>query len=283
VLNVEVVGPADGPVLLYIHGGPGQGAYDFLTFQRERLSGELRLVAPDQRGVLYSDPLPANATLTEHDLVADFEALREELGIETWTVLGHSFGGRLALRYAVAHPDVVTAAIFENPVWDIATSTQKLLRTMLPLASGETADLIRQMIDERPSASAAMWRRRRELMGRLGDRRMELYLHPATIAANGTGLPSESLPEEILRKGTAHSDAIVESADFTESLVPLLGKLTQPSLLILGALDPVTSDDQIDAFNGTVERFESASHFVQYEQPEAYARTVIDFVTARYR
>jgi proline iminopeptidase len=37
-------------------------------------------------------------------------------------VLGHSFGGRLALRYAERHPDRVTAVVFENPGWDVEST-----------------------------------------------------------------------------------------------------------------------------------------------------------------
>lgn len=51
-------------------------------------------------------------------LVEDCEALRQALGVERWAVLGHSFGGRLALRYADNYPARVTSLLFENPCWD---------------------------------------------------------------------------------------------------------------------------------------------------------------------
>lgn len=281
-LNVDVSGPFGAPVLLYIHGGPGQGAYDFLAFQRERLSEDLRLVAPDQRGVLYSDPLPEGAPLSEDELVADFEALREALEIERWAILGHSFGGRIALRYAVAHPDRVVAAAFENPAWDLTTSTQKLLRMAVPMLDDPAdAATARDLIARSVAMTPEIWRQRMELMGRLGDRRMELYLHPKTVAEYGTRFPSESLPDQIQGRAKTHADAIVGSAGFTESLLPLLGRLNQPALLITGATDPVTSDDQIDAFTahgGEFVRFETSSHFPQYEEAEPYARTVREFV-----
>ena len=74
-LYVDERGSADAPALLYLHGGPGSGSYDFLSFQGAALSERLRLIAVDQRGVQHSDPL--EGPVTEDDLVADFDAVRK--------------------------------------------------------------------------------------------------------------------------------------------------------------------------------------------------------------
>ena len=58
--------------------------------------------------------------------------MRQALGIERWAVAGQSFGGRLALRYAAAHPGHTSAVIFENPVWDMTASARAAL---LPIAA----------------------------------------------------------------------------------------------------------------------------------------------------
>lgn len=53
-LYVEIHGDAAAPPLLYLHGGPGEGCYEFMLHQSQRLSGQLRLIGIDQReyGVL---------------------------------------------------------------------------------------------------------------------------------------------------------------------------------------------------------------------------------------
>jgi pimeloyl-ACP methyl ester carboxylesterase len=91
--------------LLFVHGGPGQGAYPFMALQGDLLSDGLRVIGLDQRGVDRSAPLPAGAGLTIAELVEDCEAVRHELGVDRGVVLGQSFGGILALRYAVTYPD----------------------------------------------------------------------------------------------------------------------------------------------------------------------------------
>jgi proline iminopeptidase len=126
-LFADVRGDESAAPLLFLHGGPGQGAYEFMAIQGERLSPAVRLIGLDQRGVDRSAPLADSAGLTIADLVDDCEAVREALGIRRWAVLGQSFGGMLALRYAASHPASVSAVIFENPAWDVGLTVQAAL------------------------------------------------------------------------------------------------------------------------------------------------------------
>ena len=43
-------------------------------------------------------------SMTMENLTADADALRQALGFEKWAVLGHSFGGNVALEYALRYP-----------------------------------------------------------------------------------------------------------------------------------------------------------------------------------
>ena len=45
------------------------------------------------------------SSMTWENLTADADALRQQLGFERWAVLGHSFGGHVALEYALRYPD----------------------------------------------------------------------------------------------------------------------------------------------------------------------------------
>ena len=45
------------------------------------------------------------SSMTWENLTADADALREKLGFEKWAVLGHSFGGYVALEYALRYPN----------------------------------------------------------------------------------------------------------------------------------------------------------------------------------
>ena len=278
-LHVDQRGPEGAPPLLFLHGGPGSGAYDFMSFQGDRLSGRLRLVGLDQRGVQHSDPL--DGPVTEDDLIADFEALRERLGFDRWSVLGHSYGGRLALRYALAHPGAVSRVVFENPALDMLLATTTLIEAALPLLKelGEEARAA-ELLAYRGPATTEMWDERIALMARLGERRMDIYVGPDS---RGLPLPGDELPEEIRGRAGRFVREITRTPGFSESLLPRLGQLTPPALLIKGGHDPVTSAEEIAQFRarvpgGVFRRFENAGHFVHAECPEEFTRLVSGFV-----
>jgi proline iminopeptidase len=80
------------------------------------LSRTHRLIFYDQRGGGRST-LPADDSLLsiEHH-VSDLEALRQELGLERMTLLGHSFGPSIAALYAIRYPERVERMIFLGPL-----------------------------------------------------------------------------------------------------------------------------------------------------------------------
>jgi proline iminopeptidase len=99
-LFVDVVGR--GYPLLLMHGGPGADHWTMLPFRR--LADRYTLVFYDHRCNGRSEGAPVSS-MTWENLTADAEALRQKLGFGKWAVLGHSFGGHVALEYALRHPD----------------------------------------------------------------------------------------------------------------------------------------------------------------------------------
>lgn len=109
----ETCGDPAGPPVLLLHGGPGSG---WSPRSRLMIDAGYRAVLFDQRGSgrsrpLASDPDADLSTNTSGHLVADIERLREHLGIDTWTVLGVSWGTTLGLAYAQAHPNRVDGLV----------------------------------------------------------------------------------------------------------------------------------------------------------------------------
>jgi proline iminopeptidase len=97
-LHWELSGNIRGKPVVWLHGGPGSCASPLHRrfFDPERFL----IIQYDQRGCGKSravDPLLSNQTF---DLVQDLERLREFLGLTTWSVVGGSWGGALALAYA---------------------------------------------------------------------------------------------------------------------------------------------------------------------------------------
>jgi proline iminopeptidase len=99
-LFVDVVG--QGYPLLLMHGGPSLDHFSLQPFRR--CADQFTLIFYDHRCNGRSEGVPVTS-MTWDNLTADADALRERLGFERWAVLGHSFGGHVALEYALRYPD----------------------------------------------------------------------------------------------------------------------------------------------------------------------------------
>ena len=111
-LYFEESGTADGPAVLYLHGGPGGGLE--ASIRRFHDPAHYRLVMFDQRGAGASAPSGDVRCNTTQLLVGDIEQLRETLGIDRWIVSGGSWGSTLALAYAQSFPERCTALVLRG-------------------------------------------------------------------------------------------------------------------------------------------------------------------------
>ncbi len=112
-LFVNIVG--HGHPLLLMHGGPG---LDHTTLGAlEPLADQFTLVFYDHRANGRSTG--AATSMTWDNLVADAEALRESLGYDRWSVFGHSFGGQVALEYALRHQSRIASLVLADTCGDM--------------------------------------------------------------------------------------------------------------------------------------------------------------------
>jgi proline iminopeptidase len=282
---VDERGDPDAPALVYVHGGPGQGCYDFMRSQGDRLAERLRVIGVDQRGTLRSDPLPASPSLTPDLLVADFEALRTRLRIGSWAVLGHSAGAGYALRYVTGYVGAVRAVIFDCPCWD-ADMTD---RHRLPVVARRLEGLGQLADAERCRELAARAGRltfsdqTKQAMRALGPYYMEQFFHDPDGAADFADLLAGSgFTEEEWQRGNSHWPLL---AAMYEPLLGLLPRVRRPALLLRGQDDLVATPGMLAAFaasvpGGTVRTFPESGHFAYLEEPEAYCAAVTEFVLA---
>lgn len=108
---VRVNGDLDAAAepVVFIHGGPGG---------RHLYFGNMLTMA-DERAVILYDQLDSGMSDRPEDpanwrverFVGELEAIRQELGIERWHLVGHSWGAALALEYAAAYPEHTASAV----------------------------------------------------------------------------------------------------------------------------------------------------------------------------
>ena len=139
-LHVEVIG--HGYPLLLMHGGPGADHWTMLPFRR--LADQFTLIFYDHRCNGRSTGAPVTS-MTWENLTADADALREALGFERWAVLGHSFGGHVALEYALRYPDHLSHLILLDTGGRSWWSRENAPRVVLERGYGaKKAELVRR-------------------------------------------------------------------------------------------------------------------------------------------
>jgi len=116
-LYVKTLG--QGPPLVLMHGGPGLDHISLLPFRA--LADRHTIVLYDHRCNGRSTGAPTTS-MTWDNLTADADALRERLGFERWDVLGHSFGGHVALEYALRYPARVSHLVLLDTAGDASWS-----------------------------------------------------------------------------------------------------------------------------------------------------------------
>lgn len=123
-LFVKVMGA--GEPLLLMHGGPG---LDHTTFSSlEPLADQFTLVFYDHR--CNGRSTGAVESMTMDNLTTDADALRQALGYDEWSVLGHSFGGMVALEYALRYPERLSRLLLLD-TWADARWVQEIALEIL--------------------------------------------------------------------------------------------------------------------------------------------------------
>lgn len=116
-VHVEVLG-AEGPDLVLIHGSSGN-IRDFTHRLAPELATRYRVFVVDRPGLGWSDPLPGGGSLVEQ--ATAIQAAVAALGATRPLVLGHSYGGAVALAWGATHPVTLAGIVHLSGVaypWD---------------------------------------------------------------------------------------------------------------------------------------------------------------------
>jgi proline iminopeptidase len=185
-LYYELSGNPDAPTALFLHGGPGGG-----TSPRVRRffdPSRYRIVLLDQRGAGQSRPNVSEDyegalrdNTTAH-LVADIEALREAIDLDTWQlVLGGSWGSTLALAYAQAHPTRVRQLLLRGIFTFLPDEVDTLFQN--GRAANHFPDEWQAYVDHIRSTSDDWEREQHNLVGAYRDRLLDPARRMAAAAA----------------------------------------------------------------------------------------------------
>ncbi len=148
-LFYEIVG--EGEPIVVVHGGPGLD-HEYLRPGLDALGTHHTLVYYDQRGTGRSAAELVESVIDFDVFVDDVDGLREALGYERVSVLGHSFGALIAMEYARRYPERTRALILMNPVEPGSRYREETARRQ---AERRPEDVAREMAELRESEAFA--------------------------------------------------------------------------------------------------------------------------------
>jgi len=99
-----------GEPIVVLHGGPGFDHRQFLPYVWE-LAAHHKVILYDQRGTGLSSGPVDSTSISIDTFIADIEGIREAFNIQKMNLLGHSWGGILAMHYATRHPENLRSLI----------------------------------------------------------------------------------------------------------------------------------------------------------------------------
>lgn len=212
----------EGPPVVVLHGGPG-AHHDYLLPGFDRLATGRTLIYYDQRGGGRS-PVSRDVPVGWREQVADLEALRALWGIETLDLAGYSWGGLLALLYALEFPGRVArlALVSPAPAWREA---REAFETRFTARSRSPAILA--MRDEL-QASGLKERDPEAYRRRLFELSVAGYFHDPAMVADMTPFRVTGRTQQEVWESLGAFD-----------LRPGLAALTVPAIVLHGDDDPI--------------------------------------------
>jgi proline iminopeptidase len=272
-LYVEVRGAGTGgsgnPIPLVVaNGGPGfDHSYLHVSDAWDRLARSRPVVLYDQRGNGRSPALARGQSCMLADQIEDLEAVRAHLGASRIDLLGHSWGGYLAMAYAARHADRVAHLILCDSAAPKWSDTAFLFKDVFPEGVARQEALgFAQTLGDGKAAAASM----QEYLAML-------FVSPAKRDAFLAAAPGFRYSLEINRELNA------DLARF--DLNPELPKLRMPALVLTGRFDanvaPSTAWKIHRAIPGSrFVVFETSGHLPFFEEPEAFVSAVEGFLGA---
>jgi pimeloyl-ACP methyl ester carboxylesterase len=261
----------EGIPMLLLHGF-GNEAHVWDDFA-PLVAPHYRVLAMDHRGHGDSDR-DSEGRYGYDSLVADVEAVIDHLEFERLVVVGHSMGGRTAIRFAARHAERMAGLVVVDAGPDLDWRGVLKIRddaARAPDSFASVREFEGQLARALPMASPEVISRlARHALRERPDGRFEHKLDP--FFRRGVSQPAA--PEEMAKASQG------ESAELWDALA----KITCPTLVVRGAasdvLSPETADRMVDEVlpQGTLAVVAQAAHAVMVENPDGFNRAVCEFV-----
>ena len=247
--------------LLLIHGFALSGHETFMPWAREQLAPHRALIMPDTLGYGFSERFTTPGDyFTLQSYSRDLAGVLDALGVRQVDVAGHSWGGMIASRFALDHPDRVHRLVLIDAGFFLPKSSPLEKVIHLPLGIGRAATW--HALGDGPFSYVKL----------ICQQRPDCELVPPTHIKGST----ETLQAMIYT--SRHSSQI-------DALESSLERIRTPTLVLWGAQDQIVPLSTAQRLTHILPEaryvvVEDAWHMPWLEQPAETARPMLEFLAA---
>jgi len=265
--------------VLLLHGGPGSTDELYECFDQWFPQAGIEYYYYDQLGSFRSDQ-PKDASLWQLDrFVDEVDQVRQALGLasDNFVLLGQSWGGLLAMEYALHHQQHLKALVISN------------MMSSAPAYNAYAHDVLMPTMDQQVLAEILKF----EADGRTDDPRYEELLMEHHYVLHVCRMPFDEWPDPV-RRGIAHINPDIYVPMQGPSELGLsgllsdwdrsgdLGRINVPTLVIGAAhdtMDPAHMAWMAEQLpKGEYLHCPNGSHLAQYDDPDHYFPGLLRFL-----
>ncbi len=265
---VKVMG--EGEPIIMLHGGPGAEHIFFARYTQE-LAADHQLIYYDQRSTGFSVPDIAPEHLTVDTFIEDLEGIRQALGLDKVSLLGWSWGGDLAMLYAMKYPEHLKGIILVDP-GNVDPKFDEVYNQNFSQKGTP---------EEFAALDAAYQRLSTEKSGEAYVAFAQIFLSLYMADKSKAKGLEILIPDNSARYGDAVGAGLWEDTQKNDSFKGI-GEITTPTLIIHGDKDPIPleSSQQINKTIASSQLvvFENVGHIPFVEAPELFYATVREFM-----
>ena len=275
------VGSNPGLKVLLLHGGPGATSELYECFDTWFPRAGIEYYYYDQLGSFRSDQ-PADTSLWDLDrFVTEVEQVRQALGLDrsNFVLLGQSWGGLLAMEYAVHHQQHLKGLVISN------------MMSSAPLYNAYARDVLMPSMDQAVLAEINQF----ETDGKTDDPRYEQLLLEHHYVLHVCRMPQDDWPDPVTRS-LGHINPAIYVPMQGPSELGLSGSLEDwdrsaslPQIdvptLVIGATHDTMDPAHMRWMAGQLPQGQylhcpDGSHLAQFDDPSHYFPGLIGFLTA---
>jgi proline-specific peptidase len=262
-------------VLIGLHGGPGANHKTLLPLA-SLAEGDLRVVLYDQLGCGGSDHPEDHSIYRIATAAEQLEGLRMALGLERMNLLGYSYGGFLALEYALKHQGQLDSLILSSTSASVPRTGAEMakMRSELSQAMRDTIDTCEARGDlqdpEYLKCIDYLYHRRICILDPWPEEMNQLF---------------KEWSQDIYKEMWGSNEFFITGNLRDWDVSAELASLRLRTLITVGRYDelPLPLAEQIHAGirGSTLKVFEHSSHMAILEEPQEYLSTISEFLSRK--